>query len=191
MIYKLEKVISGGQTGADQAGLRAAKQFDLATGGFMPRGWRTLRGPQPQFQAEYGMVEHHDPGYPARTESNVRASDGTIRFAKKWSSTGERCTLGAIKWINKPYIDVDIRKPLRALDVAIWLKDNNIRVVNIAGNAEETAPGVGEFTEQFLVDVFKLLDTMSYIKRQSNDSQRDDLPPGGSTGSSSSLPGEG
>ena len=29
----LERVVSGGQTGADQAGLRAARAFGIATGG--------------------------------------------------------------------------------------------------------------------------------------------------------------
>ena len=35
------KVISGGQTGADQAGLVAARRFGIPTGGWMPRGWKT------------------------------------------------------------------------------------------------------------------------------------------------------
>jgi hypothetical protein len=34
----LERVISGGQTGADQAGLAAAKRLGVPTGGFMPKG---------------------------------------------------------------------------------------------------------------------------------------------------------
>jgi Circularly permutated YpsA SLOG family len=37
----LKKIISGGQTGADQAGLRTAKRLGIETGGWMPQGWRT------------------------------------------------------------------------------------------------------------------------------------------------------
>ena len=33
----LEKIISGGQTGADQAAWRAAKAFGVPTGGWMPK----------------------------------------------------------------------------------------------------------------------------------------------------------
>ena len=33
----IELVISGGQTGADQAGWRSAKKAGIATGGYMPK----------------------------------------------------------------------------------------------------------------------------------------------------------
>jgi len=39
-----EKVISGGQTGADQAGLVAAARFAIPTGGWMPHGFETAEG---------------------------------------------------------------------------------------------------------------------------------------------------
>lgn len=50
----LRRVISGGQCGVDVAALRAAKRAGLQTGGTMPRGWRTLDGPRPEYAAEYG-----------------------------------------------------------------------------------------------------------------------------------------
>jgi Circularly permutated YpsA SLOG family len=34
----LEKIISGGQTGADQAAWRVAKAYGVTTGGWMPNG---------------------------------------------------------------------------------------------------------------------------------------------------------
>jgi hypothetical protein len=37
----LERVISGGQTGVDQAALRAAQACGLETGGYAPLGWET------------------------------------------------------------------------------------------------------------------------------------------------------
>jgi RNA polymerase sigma factor (sigma-70 family) len=40
----VRKVISGGQTGADQAGLFAAEAFGIETGGWMPKGFLTLAG---------------------------------------------------------------------------------------------------------------------------------------------------
>jgi Circularly permutated YpsA SLOG family len=43
------KIISGGQTGADQAGWRAAKACGLETGGWMPKGWKTELGCSPFF----------------------------------------------------------------------------------------------------------------------------------------------
>jgi hypothetical protein len=52
----LTKVISGGQTGADQAGWRAARAFGIPTGGWMPLEFRTERGPCPELAA-FGAVE--------------------------------------------------------------------------------------------------------------------------------------
>ena len=76
----VERVISGGQTGADQAGLAAAKKLGISTGGYMPKGWRTERGPRPDFAAEYGLQEAATAAYPDRTEQNVIFSDGTVVF---------------------------------------------------------------------------------------------------------------
>jgi len=45
----LERVISGGQTGADQAGWRAARASGIPTGGAMPGGFLTEDGARPDF----------------------------------------------------------------------------------------------------------------------------------------------
>ena len=52
----LQRVISGGQTGVDQAALRAAKAAGLETGGWMPLGWLTEECPRPEF----GELYRHD-----------------------------------------------------------------------------------------------------------------------------------
>ena len=62
-----EKVISGGQTGADQAGLIAAEKAGITTGGWMPKGFRTLDGPNPGLAARFGLREHPSEEYPPRT----------------------------------------------------------------------------------------------------------------------------
>jgi hypothetical protein len=52
----LDKTISGGQTGADQAAWRAAKAHAIATGGWMPKGFLTEDGPRPEFAELYGAL---------------------------------------------------------------------------------------------------------------------------------------
>ena len=156
----LELVMSGGQTGADQAGLRIAKQFGIPTGGWMPLDWQTGAGPRPDFEQLYGMKCLHHGGYKERTEANVRLSDGTIRFAANFNSMGEKCTLNAILDNNKPYMDIDINNPVStASDVAAWIRKNNIKKLNIAGNTQPAnrntrAFKITEFTEQFLTELF-------------------------------------
>ena len=156
----LELVMSGGQTGADQAGLRIAKQFGIPTGGWMPSDWQTEAGSRPEFQQLYDMKCLHTGGYKERTEANVRLSDGTIRFAADFNSMGEKCTLNAILDNNKPYMDIDIDNPLSTpIVVATWIRKINIKKLNIAGNKQPAnrnarAFMITEFTEQFLTELF-------------------------------------
>ena len=40
----IKKIISGGQSGADLAGLKAAIKLGIETGGFIPKNYRTENG---------------------------------------------------------------------------------------------------------------------------------------------------
>lgn len=133
----LEKVISGGQTGADYAGLAAAKECGFETGGWMPLGFKTLRGPRPDYQKTFGIQEDTKSDYASRTAKNVRDSDGTIRFATDFKSPGEICTLKAINKLRKPYLDIPL--PYQDEDVSkiiSFILENDIRTLNVAGNAD-------------------------------------------------------
>lgn len=148
------KLISGGQTGADQGGLIFAKSVGIQTGGWMPKGFITKEGPRPEFAELYNMLETIQSTYPPRTAMNVSNSDGTIRFARHWNSGGEILTLKLIKQYNKPYIDVDrITMQPSPAEVRKWILDNNIKVLNVAGNSEETSPGITQFVIKFLHEV--------------------------------------
>ena len=151
-----KKVMSGGQTGADQAGLRAAQKMGLDTGGWVPLGFLTECGPDPTLK-EYGLVETPTDKYPPRTEANVRDSDGTMRFAVNFNTAGERCTLKAIRWFGKPYFDVDLRKPPPVEEAAAWVVYHKIKVLNVAGNKESTCPGIGALVEDYLSRLFTFL----------------------------------
>lgn len=150
----VRKVISGGQTGADQGGLRAGKRVGKETGGWIPKGCPTEDGPNPELLTLYNLQEHASDKYPPRTFQNAKESDGTLRFAINFATAGERCTLKAIQQYKKPYRDIH---PLRYPDpseIAQWLEDNKIEVLNVAGNREKTWRGLGDFVEDYLVKVF-------------------------------------
>jgi hypothetical protein len=153
MIYK---VISGGQTGADQAGLRAARRLGLATGGSIPRGFLTEDGSCPSLR-DFGLVEMATVMYPPRTFANVRASHGTMRFAFNFSTPGERCTLRAVQTCGKPHFDVNLKSPPPVEEASRWIHAHGIRILNVAGNRESTHPGVGRLTEEYLVALLMLL----------------------------------
>lgn len=115
---KIIKVISGGQTGADQGGLVAARKVGVPTGGFAPHGWLTERGPMPKELQAFGLVESKG-GYPERTLQNILASDFTILIADKLDRgsglTQNRCEqYGKPCWLVKPddeKIPVELIKP--------------------------------------------------------------------------------
>lgn len=154
----IEKVISGGQTGVDIAGLKAAKTVGIPTGGYMPYNCRTLDGPKPEYVQEYGIDVIPTTSYPARTLLNVQDSDFTIRIARDWQSPGERLTAKYLREERKPCFDVhlvDIDNPLVMLSLVRKILDDDYRVINIAGNSEQTCPGIEEVAYEFLLKVFK------------------------------------
>ncbi len=155
---QLIKIISGGQTGADQAGLKVAKVYNIKTGGFAPHDFTTKDGPnRTLLQSRYGLVESTG-GYKQRTGENVKASDGTIRLAISFITPGEKCTFNAIKKYNKPYIDVSLLDPIPASKVVNWILRNRIEVLNVAGNTQNTL-GYNTFklTYEYLKEVIEIL----------------------------------
>jgi predicted Rossmann-fold nucleotide-binding protein len=148
----LERIVSGGQTGADQAGWRAARASGIATVGWMPENFLTEAGPRPDFSEMFGAVELPGGGYPERTRANVRDSDATIWFGDP-GSPGGRTTLRACTGSGKPVYLV-IAGQTQPADVVAWIEAEKVRVLNVAGNRESTEPGIGMRVEQFLIAVF-------------------------------------
>ena len=140
---RLKKVISGGQTGADQAGLYIAQHFGYETGGHAPHGFRTLAGNNSELSSKFGLEETVQRNYQVRTALNAKNSDATFRLATNFFSPGEICTLKAINTYKKPYFDVDLnlieddQYITKRIDEAItFLIDNQVVVLNVAGNAD-------------------------------------------------------
>ena len=71
----IKRIISGGQTGADQAALDIAIEFGILHGGWIPKGKKTEDGVLPD---KYKLKEMPTASYPKRTEQNVLDSDGTL-----------------------------------------------------------------------------------------------------------------
>jgi hypothetical protein len=150
----IRKIISGGQTGADQGGLAAGVELRLLTGGWAPRGWRTQDGSAPWLE-KFGVQEHPSAEYPPRTRQNVFESDGTLWVGNP-DSPGGRLTLRTCREAGKPKFEVRLALPLSetaVTDFRAWVDRFNIRVLNVAGNRESSSPGIGigVFTRDFLV----------------------------------------
>ena len=131
------KVISGGQTGADLAGVSLAKDLGIKTGGWAPKDWKTSIGPQQKLLESYNLQESTE-GYKGRTWENVRDSNATIRLAVDFESPGEKCTMDAINYFKKPWIDIDLLNPKPIREVIEFLILVKPSILNIAGNTQDT-----------------------------------------------------
>ena len=151
MTTRLQRIVSGGQTGADQAGLRAARAAGIETGGWAPKGWATEDGPA-EWLADFGLTECPTPGYPPRTLANARDSDGTIWFGST-DSSGYLATINACRLLGKPYLTVP-EGTARPSEVIEWMTSHRISVLNIAGTRESKNVGLAEQVEVFLTRVF-------------------------------------
>jgi len=146
----IKKIISGGQTGADRAGLDAAKELGIKTGGYCPKGFLTENG-QDKSLRKFGLEESDTQDYNERTVKNVEASDGTVIFSivSKTGSLlrgGSLLTLSTARNSNKPVIINPSPGQFRK-----WLIKNNIKILNISGNRESLNPGIYEKVKLFLI----------------------------------------
>lgn len=142
------KIISGGQTGSDIAGLAAAKQLGIQTGGTAPKGFKTETGPNLELKELYGLIESSSSNYKLRTIENVKNSDGTVIFGDV-SSVGSQLTVNTCIQLKKPHI-INPSK-LQLID---WINKKFISVLNCAGNRESVNQGIQERVKNFLILVF-------------------------------------
>jgi hypothetical protein len=173
---KSPTIISGGQTGVDQAALRAAKQSGRETGGWCPPNCISENGRVP---SEFGLKptpEEKSPKAPdirrsQRTEWNVRDSDATLILDPKISGCtdapeptlfnddpGTRFTIEcAQRYTPRPFLvcsSDDQQTPSRIIQ---WIRSHHIETLNVAGPAESTSAGIGKQAEKVLLQVFDSL----------------------------------
>jgi hypothetical protein len=146
----LNKVVSGGQTGVDRAGLDAALKAGIPVGGYCPKGRMEEDGIIPE---KYPLEETPSTSYSARTEKNVVCSDGTLILNKGPLSGGTKYTLEyALKHI-KPYliIQLDAVKLIEPIGVIRWIEGQQIKTLNVAG------PGESKYTEGIYNEAYSYL----------------------------------
>ena len=140
----IEKIVSGGQTGADRAGLDAAIACGIPHGGWCPKGRKAEDGPIP---ATYQLAETTSASYSVRTERNVRDSDGSVIFTMGPLSRGSKLTADYAKKHGKPWVHLD----LLAMDdaqataaLASLVEQHDIRTLNVAGSRGSSNPDLAD-----------------------------------------------
>jgi hypothetical protein len=161
-VTTLAVVISGGQTGVDQAVLRAAADCGLQRGGWCPPGRACEDGVIP---AEFPLTEtpaDRAAGAPdvprsMRTEWNVRDADATLVLQPasiRGSDAGTQWTLECAARHGRPLLVRDPADAGAVREVAEWIERHAVRVLNVAGPSERACPGIAASSHRMLRAVF-------------------------------------
>lgn len=160
------KIVSGGQTGADRAGLDAAIELGIPHGGWCPKERLAEDGPIPD---RYALRETDSFQYIIRTERNVCDSDATLIFHRHAPTGGTAATIALARRHRKPFLALDIAKfansEAAACRIREWLDGLSIQgelgastasdsdgvVLNVAGPRESTLPGIYRTARELLV----------------------------------------
>lgn len=138
----IKKIISGGQTGADQAALDAAIRLGIPHGGSIPKGRINEDGRLPD---KYQLKEMPTSSYARRTEQNVIDSDGTLIVSHGKLTGGSAYTKEMAVKCNKPWHHSDLNKTnifQEVIFIVNWIKLNRIKTLNVAGPSASEDPRI-------------------------------------------------
>lgn len=143
------KIVSGGQTGADRAGLDFAIANGIPHGGWCPKGRKSLDGP---IDAKYLLKDTPTGNYLQRTEWNARDADATVIFTVTSElGGGSKKTADFARKHGRPFLHLsksiqgDHAKVLKS-----FLLSRQVKTLNVAGSRESKEPAVAAFVTEVL-----------------------------------------
>ena len=138
----LERIVSGGQTGAERGALDSAIAAGVAYRGFCPRGRLAEGGTIPPI---YVLTETTSPLTTERTRSNVKAANGTAVFTKgRWNADLQHARDLANE-AGFPILHIDLIRTNSTDAIGRlknWIGTNRVRVLNVTGSTEGEAAGI-------------------------------------------------
>ena len=146
----IEKIISGGQTGADRAALDWALEHKVPHGGWCPKGRRAEDG---TISGRYHLRETPSANSRQRTEWNVRDSDATIIFSISPNLRGgSQLTLEACIQYRKPVLRIWRQGTVAAAGEKVrrFVGQHAARTLNIAGPRRSESSQIGTFVREVL-----------------------------------------
>lgn len=148
-----QRIVSGGQTGADRGALDFAIEHGYPYGGWAPHGREAEDGKIP---LKYQLLEVVHGGYRQRTRRNVEDSDGTLIINRDELDGGTLATQVFAQRLNKPFLVVQLDLGVTGTAVANvieWLRQHEIKTLNVAGPRESKRPGIHGCTRALLAEV--------------------------------------
>lgn len=148
LLHGVRRIVSGGQTGVDQAALDAAIELNIPHGGWCPRGRLCETGRIP---SKYRLEELPSPDYAVRTQQNVIDSDGTLILYQGRLQGGTALTYRMAQKFQKPVMRVRLGTKVDFEGIVKWLSENKIRILNVAGPRGSSHPELHRIAKDFLM----------------------------------------
>ncbi len=151
----VDRIISGGQTGADRAALDFALQHGIECGGWVPRGRMAEDGIIPAIYPN--LIETETADLSVRTEFNVRDSDATLLLTHGIPTGGSALTNEIAKHLGKPLLHIDLNYiPLKlaSKNLGHWLQEVRPKILNVAGSRNSKDPEIYKLSKMLLESAF-------------------------------------
>ncbi len=145
----IEKIVSGGQTGADRAALDWAIANNVAHGGWCPAGRRAEDG---VIAGRYLLTETPSDAYEQRTKWNIRDSDATLIISPATVLTGgSKATFDHAVALGRPCLHLHSGNASGAT-IRAFVERHRVKVLNVAGPRESHQPGIAAYVIKLLTD---------------------------------------
>ena len=129
----IRMIISGGQTGADQAALDVAIRFGIPHGGWIAKGRKNENGRLPD---KYQLKEMPADSRASYAEQNLLDSDGTLIISHGKLTGGSEFVRKMAMHHERPWLHMDLGRMIAfkaARKLRLWIRSHKIEVLNIAG----------------------------------------------------------
>ena len=152
----IEKIISGGQIGADQAALDVAIKLGVPHGGWIQKGRKTQRGILPE---KYHLKEMPVAGYKERIEQNVIDSDGTVILSHGALTGSADYSQKMAQDHKRPCLHIDLNETsvdMAASNIYTWIIENEIKVLNVTGSRTSEDAKIYKLTMAIMEEIIFL-----------------------------------
>ncbi len=152
----IEKIISGGRSGAELAALDAAIKLGMACGGWIPKESSHPGGINAD---RYNLTEMATSNPTEALKKNIRVSDGTLMLSHGTLSSNVKNTKKTLQRYSTPLLHLDL-KSTNAFNAASlindWLIDNDLNILHVTGPTEKEDHKIYSATLDILQAVYFL-----------------------------------
>jgi hypothetical protein len=153
-VMMIRMIISGGQTGADQAALDVAIKLAIPHGGWIAKGRKNENGRLPD---KYQLKEMPAGSRASHAEQNLLDSDGTLIVSHGKLTGGSEFVRKMAMHHERPWLHIDLSRMIAfkaARKLRLWIRSHKIEVLNIAGPRASKDPEIYRDTVEILETAF-------------------------------------